>query len=710
MGRLALTCAQGPSFAFQGAANRSDRIVDWQRHVAALRRHKWFILLVTALGTAGGVAASRLHESVYEAEAALWIDVSSEAGGAGDSTGFAEPPRSNRWVELLKTHLVLDSVAADRLLHLSLRSLDDAPAFAGFGLNGHFRAGTYRLAVARDGKTIELYTVLGQLLQSGVPGDSVGQARGFGWAPPTHALWPGRVIEFTVEAPRDVADRLREQLEIRTDENGNFVRLKLSGSDRYEVVDVLNAVSGRYAGLIRSLKREKLEKLTHMLDVQLERAEHDLRAAEAELARAPLPARPRQGASPTPFGDLTDPSDANLVRMRIEEEELRRDREAIEGVLAQADPSSIEALGMIAAVQRDDELAAALRALTERRAQMYALGRHFGEVESPIRSELRAIRALEAQTIPRLARRLAAQLRERELELGQLVASTSSTPSRAPPELAEWERLERRVEMAADLFVTLHARYAESLVAAASNTPEVRILDPAVAPRRPSNWGERPLIILLAFAATLSLAAAGAILFGSVAARRVQPDAEQVSEELRLAVLGTVPHLQRQGGPPGLESARHVVDAASSSPHGEARDGEAGISNTPLRRWGPALRGTTEQLVIYWRQLSSGTRRFPIFEARPQPMSDVSVTEEDRSDVANLPKLDLGLIEDVPNSSAAERRLLGDTAESRQPGDGDSPPGSGQAQQGPASQENGRESLHRRHQQSIQRRLWSLRT
>src|SRR2546428_4897226 len=48
--------------------------LDWNRVLSAVLRFKWLIVAVTVLGTAAGVAATRVLSAAYVAPATIWID------------------------------------------------------------------------------------------------------------------------------------------------------------------------------------------------------------------------------------------------------------------------------------------------------------------------------------------------------------------------------------------------------------------------------------------------------------------------------------------------------------------------------------------------------------------------------------------------------------------------------------------------------------
>src|SRR5207247_3939920 len=116
-----------------------------------------------------------------------------------------------------------------------------------------FRSGNYRLSVDASGKNFTLTAVGGVLmavggvvLQRGTPGEAVGDAIGFRWTPPAAALPAGASIAFSVVTPRDAAQRLSARLGVRLDENGNFMRLVVDGSDPKSISATLDATALRH--------------------------------------------------------------------------------------------------------------------------------------------------------------------------------------------------------------------------------------------------------------------------------------------------------------------------------------------------------------------------------------------------------------------------------------------------------------------------------
>jgi len=370
-----------------------DAAVDWRRYWSAIVRYRWWVLLGTVLGLAGGLAAARMLKPQYRAQATVWIDVANNRQDASRGPiRQGQLLEANAWVDLLQSYTVLDDVVRQlRLYMVAPGSPADSLALASFDLAERFRPGRYRLAVDQSGKTFILMGVGGAVLQRGAPGEAVGDALGFRWTPPVAALRAGASISFTLITPRDAAQRLSENLGVRLDENGNFMRLELAGTDPNAIAAALNAVAQRLVAVAAELKRAKLTELTHILDQQLATAARNLHDAEGALEnfRVKTITLPSEQSTPVAPGleATRDPVFKNFFEMRIEREQLRRDREAVRRVLGQVPESGLAVAGLevIGTVHRSSELTEALKELTTKQAELRALRYRYTDEHPPVK-------------------------------------------------------------------------------------------------------------------------------------------------------------------------------------------------------------------------------------------------------------------------------------------------------------------------------------
>jgi capsular exopolysaccharide synthesis family protein len=556
------------------AAAAEETGLDWRRVASALWRFKWVMLLTVALGTAGGVGATRFLRPEYLAQATVWVDLPDRRGVA-DRSGPLRPGQlldAESWLDLLKSYVVLDAVAREQRLYLGLKSPEDTAVFTGFRVAEDFRPGDYRLAVSGDGRGYVLAAPEGIVFERGAIGDSVGVRLGFLWVPPAGDFTPGRTIAFSMTTLRDAARGLTDALGAQMDPNGNFLRIELRGNDPRRVSGILNAVTERYVQVAAELKREKLTELTKALQEQLSVAHTNLQQAETALRTfrtetITLPSdRPRTAAAGP---EARDPVFSNFFDMEIERDQQRRDREAIERLLADARASALPAgaLMLIGSVQRSAGLSQALKELTDKQASLRSMQYRYLDDYAPVQRLKAEIADLETRTIPTLARALVAQLAAREAEVGRQVDATSDQLRRIPPRALEEARLQRSLTLAEDLYTTLQRRYEEAEVSERTIVPDLRILDAAVVPRKPVK-NTAPRLMLLAFCGSFGLAVVGALLLDRIDPRVRYP--KQVSQELGLPILGAVPHLKDAANPTDVVEALRGLCLNLVHAHGAA--------------------------------------------------------------------------------------------------------------------------------------------
>src|SRR6267378_3346757 len=538
---------------------------DWRRVASALLRFKWVVVLMVVLGLGAAFAATRVLRPIFRAQANVWVDVPDRRGTSGsDARGPIRQGAlldADAWVELLRSYIVLDQVVRDMHLYIGVKRPGDWPSFDGFGVIDTFRPGDYRLTVGADGRGYTLASAEGVELERGTLGDSIGNRLGFRWAPTPGSLTPGRTVEFSLVPPRDAALRLGEQLNVRMDLNGNFLALELRGQNPVLISKILNAVAQRYVVVAAQLKREKLNELTKILEDQLTTAQRNLDSSETALQqfRARTITLPSdQPADRKATADTRDPIRTSFFDMAVERDELRRDRDAIDRLLAGAgggDGLPTEALSAIGSVQHAPELSNSLKELSDKQAQLRTYRYHYTDAYPPLLRLAKEISELQQRTIPTLARALSTQLAARESELGRQVDAASRDLRQIPGRALEDVRLSRSAELKEQTYTALQQRFDQARLAAEATVPDVRILDPAMVPRRPVK-NTAPRLLLMGLLAGLALGVVGAVLLD-----RADPSVrypEQVSRDLGLPIIGAVPHLRAKDPAEVVEALRGV--------------------------------------------------------------------------------------------------------------------------------------------------------
>lgn len=529
---------------------------DWWRYVAAIRRFKWLVLGVTVGATALGVVGTMFLRPTYAAQATLWIQVPARQPREAGPIWQAQLPISTGWMDLLQSYAVLDDVVRGQRLYLHAKVPGDSDILATLRIKDHVAPGKYRLVVEDTGDAphFTLYNARSKApVQTGVAGDSVGPDMGLAWVPPRAVLAGPREVDFTLDPPYEAALGLARNLKVAADLDGNFLRMELGGHDPAQIAATVNAVAERFVAVAAGLKRDNLTELTRILGDQLAQAQANLRQAEASLKSFRVGAVTTVAAGAGSVIESSqyprDPMFAGLVDLKVNLDEVRRDRTAIERLLAPStDPTvevPVDALSMVGSVQRSTELVQGLRDLTSKQAELRALRAHYTDANPPVRRLASEVDELAHRTVPALAASLVAELRVRESELVQRVDAASSSIQKIPPLAVEESRLQRGVTLAEQTVTNLQARYEEARLAEISAIADVRLLDRAVEPQVPVGH-MRAILIFLAFWGGLGVGVAGAVLLDRTDRKVHYP--EHVTRAMGLSILGAVPHVDWRNG------------------------------------------------------------------------------------------------------------------------------------------------------------------
>jgi len=539
-----------------------------KRYLTALRRYKWLILAVTALGTGGAAFASRYIQRRYTAEATLWFSADDRRDDMQGPIQSSELLGSTGWLDLLRSWQVLDYVTMHHGLYIQARS-KDGDALQGFGLDSLFQPGSYKLEVDQTGRRLALKTGEDVPISTVNAGDSVGRELGFLWAPPRRVLKPGREVPFTVLTLREGSKELGRSLTTRPSRSGNFINVQYTGDDPQKVAAVANGVAERFVNVAADLKKVKLTELRDALQAQLATAEANLRETELALEgyRVRTITLPSEPSTPiTPGLQSTQGSVlGSYFGMKVQREELAHQQDQIRRALpaAAGDTLSVDALSIIPAVQQSVELNQALQNLAGKRANVRALAQQYMPAHPIMQRAQAEVDQLQQVEIPALARRLIAQLQDRIDLSDQMVAQAGGELKEIPTRAIEETRFARSKQIAENLYNNVKQRYEAARLATETSVPDVRILDRATPPQQPM-LDSRLQMIMMGLAISFGVGLALSVLLD-----RVDPKlryAEQVTDELGLSVLGVVPNLGTRGalGAGTSEEASRVLEALRS--------------------------------------------------------------------------------------------------------------------------------------------------
>ncbi len=520
-----------------------------QRYLAVMGRYKWMIIAVVAVAAGGGILATRLVRPAYEVNATLWISAETARRQDRGPIRGQELVDASGWVELLRSAALSENVVRQLGLYLRPSALGDSLPFQHFGIQDQVVPGLYSLRINESGEQYELLRKK-EVIERGLVGDSIGRSVGFLWQPKN--LKAGSVHAFAVFSPHEASVELLNRLTASLPDNSSFLRVSLRGTDHpLLLATIVNRWLDAYIKMTGQLKRRNLTEFVGILDGQLNLAEARLRGAESALERFRVTTitLPQEGGPVAAGVEQTrDPVFQNYFKTKIEYESVRRDREALEHILEGASRGGVEPemlFAVPAVVVGNERLKAAIGELAAKDAQLRAARLTYTDKFKAVQDLVRATDVLRQQTIPSIARASLEEFKLREAQLSEQIDGASTELRRIPARTIEEMRLRREVAVAENLYTTLLSRYGEAKLTEASSTPDVTVLDSAVAPLQPTR-NTAPRLIFLAIVGGLGLAVAVAILLDLVDARLRYP--EQATNELGLDIVGFMPRLKRNDG------------------------------------------------------------------------------------------------------------------------------------------------------------------
>ena len=523
------------------------------------------IAALTGLGSALGLVAAKRVKPAYEAQTTIWVNTAN-GQQAGPIRAQQLLPTTS-WVELLKSFAIVDEVVRRLNLNVGYKQRTDSVLFRNFASGPSVHPGAYILKIDASGQHFLLTTAKGVALERGALGDTIGLKEGFRWVPERQLFKAGRTVEFSVTTTRGAAMGLVGAVRASLPENGQFLRIALTGTDPQRTTRTLNAWAEQFVASSIDLKKRHLLQFKQILADQLAVSEQQLHSAESDLEAfrvstitLPSAAAPVAAASAAP-----SPVASGYFQQKATLDDIRSDRLALERILADANggPINPQSFLMLPSILNNTpQLRTAIEELSSRQAALRTEQQYLTDANPRIKQLVEAVRVLEQETIPRITLSVLASLRAREPELDTRISEESRELRAIPSRTTEEMRLVRRLAASESLYNTLKARYEEVSLSDAETAPDLSVLDLAIAPTLPTS-NDAPRLLLMAVLASLGLAVAIALLHDRLDRRFRYP--EQATHELGLTIAGTVPNFKaNRKGVFGIETMSLAVESFRS--------------------------------------------------------------------------------------------------------------------------------------------------
>ncbi|MGH7592802.1 MAG: hypothetical protein ACRELE_02980, partial [Gemmatimonadales bacterium] len=178
------------------------RVNPLMRYLSAIRRYKWLVLILIAVGVAGGYLTTKLRPQSYVATAQVLL-AGDKPQGPFEGTPIYE---ADALREFFFSYPVITPVAESRRLFMTGPkrlggpplppgpSGPDAAIFDQLTWNPAQRTGSFSLKISPDGRNWDLTDTRTNRKDTGAVGDSIGRAFGFQWQPKIKSAWFGKTF------------------------------------------------------------------------------------------------------------------------------------------------------------------------------------------------------------------------------------------------------------------------------------------------------------------------------------------------------------------------------------------------------------------------------------------------------------------------------------------------------------------------------------
>ena len=502
-------------------------------------RVKWFLILLVVAGAAGGFAATKFVTPVYEVETTVYL-------GAQKSDGPRQGPIEERQfvareglVQLLRSYRVLEHVVVKLRMHIWVGdTLTGKATFDRLAVASDVQGGTYRIELPPGGESYTLYSSGNkQPIDSGMLPDSVGRKVGILWRVDRGELPPG-VYTFGVVPPRDAARILNDRIGSSLPIGGQILTLTLSDISAQRAALTLNSVVEEFLTVSRELRQTQSGEYAVAIREQLGVAETRLRAAEQALESVRSANITRSGES---AAGGADPLVGDLFSKRVQLTNLRRDRRALEQLIQSGNGVNVDGLLAIPGVtQGNTPLSDALQELGRKETQLRAARQQYSDEFVTVRELVTQVSTLRRETIPRLAVERVDEMKVAERGLDQTLEAFTGELRGSPQRALEELRAKREFDVADQFYTSLLSRWNELRLASEGSTEELKVLDRALPPSRPSRNSKRAV---LAGGLLAGLALAGLLVFLTDRFDGRVRYPEDVETALRLRMIARVPLL-----------------------------------------------------------------------------------------------------------------------------------------------------------------------
>jgi capsular exopolysaccharide synthesis family protein len=497
-----------------------------------LRRNAAFVVGAPLVVLAVALVALQVVRPVYETSATVRIDEERSALPMLEALrSLSSGSEINTEMQVLKSRTLAEAVVDSLRLQVELRSPRDTPRdllVTVVGIAREAEPGRYEFRRQGQGTFVAHYPG-GEPVTAGI-GQPV-RLGGVELALTDAAAAHDRIV-LRVSDHNDALRAFQRTLSVsRPVRDAHIVQLRYSAQDRVLATAVPNVLADRFIGLRAAEQSAESRGTVQFLSEQLDLVRDELTAAETSLQHF------RETA-----GVISPEAEARanvtgLAEMKAQRDALAAEAEAFATLLRRVaesdpavDPYAPRALLAFPSVFRVPAVSGLLTSLSEAEAQRARLLERLRPEEPEVARLTQRIQELEAQ-ITTITRTYHSGLREQVASLDRTLARFRGDLQAIPARDVAFARLMRETTGLDEVYALLQMRLKEQEVIAAVRDNSVRVVDPAVPPRRPA-FPNVPLTLVL------SVLVGGVLGVGAAFLRDQMDTAVHTREELAAATAG----------------------------------------------------------------------------------------------------------------------------------------------------------------------------
>ena len=348
-----------------------------------------------------------------------------------------------------------------------------------------------------------------------------------------------------------VIQKLKGIVEAEHQGGTNIIDILIVSKDPYEAASVANGFAQAYRDYNIQEKNKKTYETKTFIEEQLHLTSTKLKDAERELQSF------KEGYALISMDTQTQNTLDKLYAVETEYEKIKTEKEEVAAQLRALED------GNKGSIRRSKELFFSTRPESPLYAYKSKLSELFIKrqtllinytVKHPqvreIDDQIRAIFYEAQKELKTLLRSLENKDKSYSDKLGRLREENKRLPEKA----LKLVRLQREVDLQADLYSQLKEKYQETLIQESSKVEQVSIVKPAVLPNKPSNIPSK--LIIVSTGALIGLIVGMVFAFLAEIFDTSMGRIEDVEELLQVPVLGVIPYLEVDNNEKGRSKHR----------------------------------------------------------------------------------------------------------------------------------------------------------